>query len=82
VALLLMGTACTTARAPLPANLDPSNPRAPSSPEPPVTQAFVAEEAEPVATQYSCPMHPEVVSPKPGRCPKCGMELVPDGGAR
>jgi RND family efflux transporter MFP subunit len=26
---------------------------------------------------YTCPMHPEVVSDKPGRCPKCGMSLVP-----
>lgn len=22
---------------------------------------------------YVCPMHPEVQSPEPGRCPKCGM---------
>jgi heavy metal-binding protein len=29
------------------------------------------------ATIYTCPMHPEVQSPKPGRCPKCGMKLVP-----
>jgi len=26
--------------------------------------------------QYTCPMHPEVVSDKPGKCPKCGMDLV------
>lgn len=26
---------------------------------------------------YTCPMHPEVVRSEPGRCPKCGMTLVP-----
>ncbi|HMG83324.1 MAG TPA: heavy metal-binding domain-containing protein [Ferruginibacter sp.] len=26
--------------------------------------------------QYTCPMHPEVISNKPGKCPKCGMDLV------
>ncbi len=34
---------------------------------------------------YVCPMHPEVTSPTPGRCPKCGMELEPrasDAGTR
>jgi Heavy metal binding domain len=29
------------------------------------------------ATVYTCPMHPEVRQPNPGKCPKCGMELVP-----
>ncbi len=29
------------------------------------------------STQYTCPMHPEVVKDEPGSCPKCGMELVP-----
>ena len=27
--------------------------------------------------QYTCPMHKEVVSNQPGKCPKCGMKLVP-----
>ena len=30
------------------------------------------------AKPYSCPMHPEVRSAQPGRCPKCGMDLVKD----
>jgi len=35
---------------------------------------------------YSCPMHPEVTSDKPGECPKCGMDLehtdTPAGGGK
>ena len=33
------------------------------------------------ATVYTCMMHPEVTSDKPGRCPKCGMKLVPKAKA-
>jgi hypothetical protein len=29
-----------------------------------------------VKDKYACPMHPEVISNKPGTCPKCGMKLV------
>lgn len=29
---------------------------------------------------YTCTMHPEVKSDKPGKCPKCGMELVKEEG--
>ncbi len=28
------------------------------------------------AKSYTCPMHPEVISDKPGECPKCGMDLI------
>ena len=31
----------------------------------------------PAAKTYTCTMHPEVKSDKPGTCPKCGMALVP-----
>lgn len=29
------------------------------------------------AQTFTCPMHTEVISDKPGNCPKCGMSLVP-----
>ena len=35
-----------------------------------------ASAATPMATTYTCTMHPEVTSDKPGSCPKCGMALV------
>ena len=38
-----------------------------------------APEPMPKGTQYTCPMHPEVVRDKPGSCPKCGMALEPMG---
>jgi len=28
------------------------------------------------AAVYTCPMHPEVISDKPGACPVCKMDLV------
>ena len=31
------------------------------------------------AREYTCPMDPEVISDKPGACPKCGMALEPSG---
>jgi Cu+-exporting ATPase len=28
-------------------------------------------------TQYTCPMHPEIIRDAPGACPICGMDLIP-----
>ena len=47
------------------------------------TLALVAQIDDPTAmpesagpVTYRCPMHPEVTSDQPGRCPKCGMKLL------
>lgn len=31
---------------------------------------------QPEKIAFSCPMHPEITSDKPGKCSKCGMALV------
>ena len=31
------------------------------------------------AASYHCPMHPEIRQTTPGKCPKCGMALLPEG---
>lgn len=40
--------------------------------KPPVTESAGVKKQT-----YTCPMHPQVVSDKPGSCPICGMDLVP-----
>jgi hypothetical protein len=32
--------------------------------------------ASPTVSEYHCAMHPEVVSSKPGTCPRCKMALT------
>ena len=34
------------------------------------------KEAQQKKVEYTCPMHSDVKSDKPGKCPKCGMKLV------
>lgn len=41
-----------------------------------VEAASEAGEAPQSGVRYTCPMHPEVQSETPGRCPHCGMKLV------
>src|SRR6266566_6078192 len=35
------------------------------------------EQNPPQTADWTCPMHPEVSQPDPGKCPKCGMSLIP-----
>lgn len=64
-----------------------STPEAPAAPEPSGTMpghhhsgAMPMPSGSASATVYTCPMHPEVTSDAPGKCPKCGMTLVPKKG--
>lgn len=34
-------------------------------------------EMQQTSVKYTCPMHPEVIEDKPGKCPICKMDLVP-----
>ncbi len=40
------------------------------------TKEKPASTEEVAKVRYTCPMHPEVISDEPGRCPVCGMTLV------
>lgn len=43
----------------------------------PLVRPSGSEAQEDVKQLYSCGMHPEVISDKPGNCPICGMRLTP-----
>lgn len=40
-------------------------------------QQIVEIASSQVSAFYTCPMDPDVISDKPGECPKCGMDLTP-----
>jgi hypothetical protein len=84
--MLLSVAGCGSGVPPRSPALDPSNPdgaeSAPlsawaASQEPPVPSGTpIAAGSADAAQVYSCPMHPEVQSSQPGKCPKCGMNLT------
>lgn len=55
---------------PVPSSMPRPEPAKPKAPAP-------SRSSAPPATIYSCPMHPEVQSATPGKCPQCGMNLEP-----
>jgi RND family efflux transporter MFP subunit len=54
--------------APAPSAIPPARSAAPPAP---------GVSSSPAEKDFTCPMHPDVHSPAPGKCPKCGMDLVP-----
>lgn len=44
-----------------------------------ISSAYAEEAA---AVKYTCPMHPQIISDTPGKCPICGMDLVPIAGTQ
>ena len=40
-------------------------------------KAATAEKQAPAGTQWTCPMHPQIIRDAPGACPICGMALEP-----
>jgi hypothetical protein len=89
-ALTWLALSACAAAPPLPP-IDHSHPAsrdAPEAPLPPVRNAFsdLGSDMAPTHASHAshgawvCPMHEDVTSDAPGRCPRCHMELVKRGG--
>ena len=44
--------------------------------ETPATPVDTTQTTQPAAMVYYCPMDTEIVSDRPGKCSKCGMDLI------
>jgi hypothetical protein len=62
-----------------PASTEPGAPLTPvgGALEPNFEPQIAALQSAPAATQWTCPMHPEILRSEPGNCPICGMKLKP-----
>ncbi len=58
----------------------PSHRPPPYEPDPLLSPAPPRNPEPPLGQVYTCPMHPAVRESRPGKCPKCGMTLLPKGG--
>jgi len=76
LAPVVLGGCAASMLEPLPST-HPASPLAAEAPVPPPS-GLAAPAAQPSAAAYTCPMHPDVHAARPGRCPRCGMALVPD----
>lgn len=63
---------------PLPAALQPETITVLTRPLPAQAPPPLGASPEEAGTTYTCPMHSEVHADHPGKCPKCGMTLVPE----
>lgn len=81
-ASLTLASACNSDPAGTKASPPPPPPAKASTTAPPASEPHhggaVANSAptDAATVGYACPMHPEVRSDKPGKCHKCGMDLV------
>jgi len=57
---------------------EPASPK-PGAAEKAPSKAKARLKKRKLAALYQCPMHPEVTSDKPGKCPKCHMDLEKAG---
>jgi hypothetical protein len=72
LALALLGFSLASALS-APSALAQAQPSAQSAAPPPATSG----EQPAAVSGYICPMHPDVIMGEAGKCPRCGMDLVP-----